>query len=107
MNGSLPTNRADFLAMLHDIQYLQIANTNSDDWSDQIAINNLGNDLSSQIMKYGLKLRKLLGIHFNKSSDPIIARKIGNLLMKRVKYQQPYNSLWEIYNVNKGDYPEF
>lgn len=102
--GVLPVNKTDFVTMLHDIQYLQHAN--KDALIDDVkAIKNSDNSLAGIATKVGLLTRIYTGFAFNTTDyDTAEAKQVGDALMTRVKYDEPYRDLWEKYGVNKFEY---
>jgi hypothetical protein len=95
-----PINKTDFAAMLHDIQYLQIAGLpqyKRD--ADQLAINNSENNLGGIAMGLGLTIGHLLGMDFTKTNkDPQTQRDIGNALLAEVKQNHP--DYFTVYDIN-------
>lgn len=97
-NDTLPTSKTDFVALLHDIQYLQSRSLSMDE-SDTLAIMNSDDSLQGLTMQIGLSLRKFFGLKMNKTDRPIASNLVGNRLMEYVtdpssvyfKYFRKYN----------------
>jgi len=101
--GVQPLNKADFLAMLHDIEYMQ---NKSAIQSDIRAIKNANYDIPGIIMKAGLGSRILLS-----SIAPNLARfdaiknpQLANHLLYKLKNDSKYKPLWSYYSVDPNEY---
>jgi hypothetical protein len=100
-NGVLPTNRTDFITMLHDIDYLRSNPGYETDQADTRAISNLDNYGIGLIAKIGLYTRRSLDLPFNLNLDN---KYLGEQLMYKVMNDANYSSLWHIYGVDKKNY---
>lgn len=106
MQKVLPTNKTDFVTMLHDIEYLQNAGNNALS-SDLRAIKNSDYSIPGLATKAGLGIRSALGLEFNKPIPGYNAKQtnaIGDLLMTKVVTEQPYRQLFKQYGINPYEY---
>lgn len=104
--GVLPSNKTDFVTMLHDIDYLRNAGQNADE-ADDIAIANSDNSLPGMATKIGLNGRKALGLTFNNNIEGLTyrqTRQLGERLLTHVKTHDPYKKLFDKYSINPNDY---
>lgn len=107
-NNTLPTSRTDFLALLHDIQYLQFTG-DIPVYSDSLAIENAGYDLEGLIMKTGLSVKKALG-NLYKNTSPLEGlseaqtRQLGDSLMQKVLTDPIYSKHFDTYRIDRNYY---
>lgn len=102
----MPTNKTDFVTMLHDIQYLQYNNADVTN-VDALAILNSDNSLAGLATKTGLGLRLFTGLRFNDTPEgltPQRTKEVGNTLMKYIKTNPMYKHLFYQYKVNPDLY---
>jgi len=102
-NRIKPTNRTDFVAMLHDVDYLMGSGDYS--WTreaDDRALSNADWSLGSILMKAGLTTRKVLDLPFNPSTKN---QKVANRLMSRIKQSSTYAPLFGEYGIEPDLYP--
>jgi hypothetical protein len=100
-----PVNKNDFLALLHDIQYLQCAGVNPT-YPDKLAIVQSDYSLSGFAMKLGLLSRYAFGLQMNDNLEGLThaqTRSIGDTLMKIIKERNI--NLFRLYNVDPDLYP--
>lgn len=96
LSGVLPSNKTDFVTMLHDIEYLSKTPPNL---SDLRAITNSDNTFAGLITKLGLSARILLdsitnSIKFNTPTN------ISNVLFDYVGSSEKYKPLFDKYGIN-------
>ncbi len=99
----MPINRTDFVAMLHDIDYLM--GSGDYDWTKQAdarAIRNAGWINGGALMKIGLGVRKLLDLPFNNYT---LNNKVASSLLYIVKNDPVYKKLFDKYNISPDMYP--
>lgn len=101
LNGVKPIDKIDFLAMLHDIQYMQNINPTR---ADEIALNNAPFEFLDGIaMHIGLNLREKLNLKFNDTTN----HALGDKLMYLVQNNSTYSKLFEQYGISTHNYPIF
>jgi hypothetical protein len=101
----LPTTKTDFVAMLHDIDYLM--GSGSDKWTkfaDDRAIQHAPNTFTGLLMKAGLSVRKILNLPFNKTTKNAA---VASDLMKIAKSDPIYAKLFDKYQIDPLEYPDF
>lgn len=99
-----PINKTDFVAMLHDIDYLM--GSGDYRWTSQAdsrAVSNAGWTPGGILMKVGLRARQILDLPFNNYTDN---NQIASSLMYIVKNDPVYAKLFKIHGVNPSDYPD-
>lgn len=100
----LPSNRTDFVAMLHDIDYLMGAGDKG--WTrdaDFRAISQARNSILDHIMKVGLSFRVALGLDYNTyTTNTAVASKLMTIVKSDPTYVERARQL----GVNLDAYPD-
>lgn len=101
-NRVMPTNKTDFVALLHDIDYLTNAGSHiGTAKADLKAIWNADAGAVGTIMRIGLLTRLIANLPFNK---PTPNKQLGPQLMQIVKTSPEYSGLFKKYSINKDLY---
>lgn len=98
----MPRNKTDFVALLHDIDYLRTAGSSfGTAMSDLKAIWNADKDIYGAAMTAGLLARLYGNLKFN---PPTRNKQLGQQLMDIVKNSPEYEPLFTKYKVSKWLY---
>jgi hypothetical protein len=100
----MPTSHTDFLALLHDIQYLQTKRV-SPYKADTTALDNTDNSFQSFLMQIGLRTRRAFNLPFYQTDNLIQSNKMGDKAMQFVQTDEQYKKLFRIYGVDPHNYP--
>jgi hypothetical protein len=104
----LPTTKGDYLAMLHDIEYLLTAGQPELQWAaDKRAIQQQNFNLEGLALTLGLTSRQILGLEFNnplKNKTPYETNSLGKELLFKVLFSKNYVDLASFFKIDTSAY---